>query len=201
MKKWLKKSTVLLVTILTLGLYVPPISIDADVDKSTWEPKEDQAKPVETQTQEDAISQEDLVFEEDSDQLYLQALNQAAKEKLTMKLGSKIGSKVNEEVEQVILPNLDEVLDTIYEEKGKAASQYLMIAEDPSGGYGERIFNLYDANAKENIAKFHVNRLRKPQDGYYFQFHYHLKKDQFEEHLPIGEVYWGKDTPPKWMST
>ncbi|GAB2565916.1 YpjP family protein [Gracilibacillus alcaliphilus] len=200
MKKWMKKFTVVLVTILTLGLYVPPIYIDADVDKGTMEPNEDRAKPVDSQTKEDSISQEDLVLEEDSNQLYLQALTQSAKERVQLKLGDKIGNQVKAEVEQIILPNLDQVLDAIYEEHGEEASQYLMIAEAPAGGYGERIFNLYNAQAKENVAKFHVNRLKKPQDGHYFQFHYHLKDDQFEEHFPIGEIYWGKDTPPKWMS-
>ncbi|MGP4040008.1 YpjP family protein [Gracilibacillus sp. D59] len=197
MKMWMKKLTVLLVTILTLGLYVPPIYIDADVGvgKKDIEPSEDRPKA----EIEDSITEKNLVLE-DSSQLYLQELNNLAKEQVQAKLGTKISAKVNNDVNQVVLPNLEMVLDGLYEKIGEEESQYLMVAEKPSAGYGERIFNLYNAKEKEDVAKFHVNRLKRPQDGYYFQFHYHLQDDQFEEHISIGEVYWGKDTPPKWMS-
>ncbi|SFL94396.1 YpjP-like protein [Gracilibacillus orientalis] len=201
MKMWIKKLTVLLVTILTLGLYVPPIYIDADVDvgKKDIEPSEDRAKQIDEEEIEDSITEKNLVLE-DSNQLYLQELNQLAKKQMQAKLGAKISAKINNDVNQVVLPNLEMVLDELYEDIGEEKSQYLMIAEEPSAGYGERIFNLYNVKEKQNVAKFHVNRLKRPQDGYYFQFHYHLQDDQFEEHLPIGEVYWGRDTPPKWMS-
>ncbi|QGH33011.1 hypothetical protein GI584_02630 [Gracilibacillus salitolerans] len=201
MKMWMKKLTVLLVTILTLGLYVPPIYINADVDlgKKDLEPSEDRPKQVDEEGIEDSITEENLILE-DSNQLYLQELNHLAKDQVQAKLGTKISAKINNDVNQVVLPNLVMVLDKLYEEIGEDESQYLMVAEEPSAGYGERIFNLYNVKEKENVAKFHVNRLRRPQDGYYFQFHYHLQDDQFEEHFPIGEVYWGKDTPPKWMS-
>lgn len=197
----MKKLTVLLVTILTLGLYVPPIYIDADVDvgKRDLEPSEDRPKPVDKEELADSITEENVVLE-DANQLYLQQLNTLAKEQVQTKLGIKISAKINREINDVVLPNMETVLEELYETIGEEESQFLMIAEDPADGYGERIFNLYNAKVKENVAKFHVNRLKKPQDGYYFQFHYHLHDDQFEEHLPIGEVYWGKDTPPKWMS-
>ncbi|WP_018932123.1 YpjP family protein [Gracilibacillus lacisalsi] len=201
MKMWMKKLTVLLVTILTLGLYVPPIYINADVDlgKKDIEPSEDQPKQVDEEEIEDSITEENLILE-DSNQLYLEELNHLAKEQVQAKLGTKISSKVNGDLNRTVLPNIETVLDELYKEIGDEESQYLMIADEPSGGYGERIFNLYHIKDKENVAKFHVNRLRRPQDGYYFQFHYHLRIDQFEEHFPIAEVYWGKDTPPKWMA-
>lgn len=201
MKMWMKKLTVLLVTILTLGLYVPPIYTNADVDlgKKDIEPSEDQQKQVDKEEIEDSITEENLILE-DSNQLYLEELNHLAKVQVQTKLGTKISAKVNGDLNRTVLPNLETVLDALYKEIGEEESQYLMIAEEPSGGYGERIFNLYHIKDKENVAKFHVNRLRRPQDGYYFQFHYHLQVDQFEEHFPIAEVYWGKDTPPKWMS-
>lgn len=201
MKLWMKKFTVLLITILTLGLYVPPISIDADVDKEEIKPAETDAKPV----AESAYDIEKPALEETSDiqetnSLYLQELNQAAKEQVLTKIGTKMVRKIDSELDKEILPNLELVLDSLYEEIGLENSQYLMIEDTPALGYGERIFNLYDAKMKQDIAKFHVNRIKKPQDGYYFQFHYHLKSDQFENHYPFGEIYWGKDTPPKWMS-
>ncbi|MDX8046399.1 YpjP family protein [Gracilibacillus sp. S3-1-1] len=200
MMKWMKKLTVLLITILTLGLYVPPIYIDADADvgkdigSST-----DRAKPVEKDPIIGSLTEENVVLE-NSNQLYLRELNNLAKNQLQAKLGTKISAKIDTEVTHMVVPNLETVLEELYEEFGEAESQYLMIADEPSDGYGERIFNLYHSKEKENVAKFHVNRLKKPQDGYYFQFHYHLQDDQFEAHLPIAEVYWGKNTPPKWMA-
>ncbi|UOQ49225.1 YpjP family protein [Gracilibacillus caseinilyticus] len=190
----MKKLTVLLVTILTLGLYVPPIYIDADMDKGEVEPSEDQTKQLDDQVVEDTNE----VVLEDSNQLYLQELDKQAEELVFEKLG-KISTKIDTELNQVVLPNLKAVLHDIYEQIGEEESQYLMIKEEPSAGYGERIFNLYDAKQKQNVAKFHVNRVKRPSDGYYFQFHYHLFNDQFEEHIPLAEVYWGKNTPPQWM--
>lgn len=116
-----------------------------------------------------------------------------------VKLGDKIASKIEVPLTEEVLPNLELVLDQVFDMVGDEKSQFLVIREEPASGYGERIFNLYDMSNQENIAKFHVTRVKKPQDGHYFQFHYHLANDQYEEHFPIAEVHWGKNTPPKWM--
>lgn len=201
MKLWMKKLTVLLITIFTLGLYVPPISIDADIDKEEVEPTETDNKPVaESEVDVEKPALEEIAASQETDSLYLQELSQVAKEQVLTKIGTKIERKIDTELDEVILPNLEIVLDTLYEEIGLADSQYLIITETPSVGYGERIFNLHDVRTKQDIAKFHVNRVKKPHEGYYFQFHYHLQTDHFENHYPFGEIYWGKDTPPKWMS-
>src|SRR5699024_191959 len=120
MKIWMKKLTVLLVTIFTLGLYVPPISIDADVDKldkSEIEPRENHSNS--TEDQEIVIedySAEVVVNPEESNRLYLQELNQLAKDQLVEKLGTKIEKKIDIELEEVIFPNLETVLDHLYAE-------------------------------------------------------------------------------------
>lgn len=184
-------------------LYVPPIYLDAesDVDKGEVEPGEDQSKQLEQGVEDSSISKADVIVPEETNHLYLQELNNLAREQVLMKLGNKITTKINVDLDRVVLPNLEVVLDHLYEKIGEEESQFLMIAEEPSSGYGERIFNLHNIKEKQDVARFHVNRVRKPQDGYYFQFHYHLPNDQYEEHLPLADIYWGKDTPPpKWMS-
>src|SRR5699024_1993060 len=138
MKIWMKKLTVLLVTIFTLGLYVPPISIDAEVDKldkSELEPSENHTSS--TEDQEIVIEDyepEVEVSSEESNRLYLQELNQMAKDQLVEKLGTKIESKVNTKLDEVIFPNLEMVLDHLYEEIGIENAQYLVISEEPSAG-------------------------------------------------------------------
>ncbi|SHN31008.1 YpjP family protein [Gracilibacillus kekensis] len=204
MKLWMKKITVLLVTILTLGLYVPPIYLDAeadsDVNKGEIEPSEDRSLQTEQSDEDASLTRDDVIAPEDSNQLYLEELRKQAEEQVLVKLGEKISTKIDTDLDTSVLPNLQSVLDELFRAIGEEDSQFLMIAEDPSSGYGERIFNLYNAKEKKDVARFHVNRVQKPQDGFYFQFHYHLEHDRFEAHFPLAEIYWGKNTPPKWMS-
>ncbi|MFC4402141.1 YpjP family protein [Gracilibacillus xinjiangensis] len=201
MNKWMKKITVMMVTILTLGLYVPPIYVDADMDdsdKGEVSPSSNDLSRVSEQQVD--VELQDPPVNEFNNELYLGALTDQAKYQLMEKLGGKIASGIDLELEEVVLPNLESVLEQLYDQIGEKQSQYLVIAEDPASGYGERIFNLYDVDSKKDIATFHVKRVKRPQEGYFFQFHYHLANDNFEEHYTIADIYWGKNTPPKWMS-
>ncbi|ENH96316.1 hypothetical protein J416_11482 [Gracilibacillus halophilus YIM-C55.5] len=201
MKKWMKKITVLLITILTLGLYVPPIHIDAELDKmDKGEVAPSDENSSDTEEIQTAKSVEPLVVTTNSDDLYLQSLTEQAKQQLTVKLGDKITRRIDTDLQQTIFPNIELVLSELYEQVGKTNSQFLVIDEAPSSGYGERIFDLHDVKTNQDVARFHVNRVKQPQDGYYFQFHYHVFEDRFEEHYTIGNIYWGKNTPPKWMT-
>jgi hypothetical protein len=200
MKTWMKKITVLLVTILTLGLYVPPIYVDADLDDSSDKGEVSPTNTNLSNVSEQVDLQEEEPIVENQNELYLEALTDQAKYQLMEKLGERIASGIDRELEEIVLPNMELVLDQLYDQVGKEQSQYLIVAEDPSSGYGERIFNLYDVDQKQDIATFHVKRVKRPQEGYYFQFHYHLANDNFEEHYTIADIYWGKNTPPKWMS-
>ena len=198
MKKSLRIPIVLLISILTLGLSVPPIHLDAeidDVDKGEITPKEADFSERSTAI----IEEEAPESTKSTNELYRESLVEVAKEQVMIKLGDKIASKIEVPLTEEVLPNLELVLDHVFDMVGEEQSQYLVISEEPAAGYGERIFNLYDMSKQENIAKFHVTRVKKPQDGHYFQFHYHLADDQYEEHFPIAEVHWGKNTPPKWM--
>ncbi|RCW73165.1 YpjP family protein [Saliterribacillus persicus] len=199
MKRWLKKFTVVFITILTLGLYVPPIYLDAEVDEGDVAPSNE--NDLKTDSPENSSLYEQIQHEEiDTASLYLDTLTQKAIDQTYQKLGVKIGNEVKKDFTNEIVPNIETVLNYYYEEAGKVESQFFSITAEPSAGYGERIFHLHDQLTKMDIARFHVNRIKRPQDGYYFQFHYHVKEDGFEEHLPIGEIYWGKNMPPKWMA-
>lgn len=198
MKKWFRKTIVLLISILTLGLYIPPFHLDADmeeVDKGEISPKTDDY----TTNSPTIIDDDESDSIVSSNELYQEALIEMARERVMIKLGDKIASKIDMPLKEEVLPNLEVVIEQIFDKLGEEQSQYLVISEEPASGYGERIFNLYDQSKKENVAKFHVTRVKKPQDGHFFQFHYHLAEDQYEEHYPIAEVHWGKNTPPKWM--
>ncbi|KAB8137883.1 hypothetical protein F9U64_07495 [Gracilibacillus oryzae] len=201
MKMWMKKITVLMVTILTLGFYIPPIYVDADLDESgkgEVSPDNNDLSNVTKQQVNLELQEESVVG--NSNELYLEALTDQAKYQLMEKLGERISLTIDRELEEIVLPNMELVLDNLYAKIGEEQSQYLVIAEDPASGYGERIFNLYDVDQKKDIATFHVKQVKRPKEGYYFQFHYHLAHDNFTEHYTIADIYWGKNTPPKWMS-
>ena len=130
---------------------------------------------------------------------HLGLLAAQAKEKALTKFGPRISGSIEQEFTDLILPQIESVLGSILNESGESYTYY-SIAEEPAGGYGERIFNVYDELGKKNIAKFHVRRDNRPLEGYYFNFHYHLSSDSFKEHHQIGDIYWNKNMPPKWMA-
>src|SRR5690625_2926285 len=101
----------------------------------------------------------------------------------------------------MILPTMEEALQHILTDIGEEDATYIGITEQLSTGYGEKIFHVYDYRTKNDIARFHVRRDNRPLEGYWFNFHYHLYDDNFEKHYEIGEIYWDKNIPPKWMSS
>ncbi|MFS0750110.1 YpjP family protein [Oceanobacillus sp. 1P07AA] len=198
MKIWWRKIAVVLITILTLGMYSPTTLLEVDAQKnngnipsSSSSDQETTARTIEIQ---DAIP---TTVEEDLDTA-LNRLMSHAQEQSMIKFGTKIATKVEDEFNQEILPKIEEVLHTLLQET-ETAYAFLSITEDPAVGYGERIFNVYDEKTKKHIAKFHVRRDNRPLEGHYFNFHYHLSTDKFKVHHDIGDIYWDKNTPPKWM--
>src|SRR5699024_8732952 len=107
----------------------------------------------------------------------------------SVKFGPKIENQLENEFQEVILPKMEETLTSIFTEAGEDRLPFYEITENPATGKDEKI-----------IAKFHVRRDFKPQEGYWFNFHYHLGKDQFETHYELGNIYWDKNMPPKWMA-
>jgi len=194
----MKKIAVVLVTIATLGIYTPTalLEVDAEESKNNFPSK---AEVDDKGTQSVEAEQEITDTHDHSVDMVINQLTEKAKERTITKFGPRIASQVEDEFSEVILPNMEAVLQTIVKEH-ETAPIYFAITEEPSKGYGERIFNVYDNLNNEDVAKFHVRRDNRPLEGHYFNFHYHVNRDGFKEHYDLGEIYWAKDTPPKWMA-
>ncbi|WP_121604075.1 YpjP family protein [Virgibacillus sp. Bac332] len=194
MKQWMRKIAVVLITIMTLGMYVPTsLTADPEEHKERYDSGSvlDEATPVSVlETPEDVVPIQAYTIDQ---------LTEKAKEQALIKMGPRISHRIEDEFTAVILPNIEKVMETILFDD-KAPVTYYDISEDPADGYGERIFNIYDLKAQEKVAKFHVRRVHRPLEGHWFNFHYHLQADNFEKHYDIGEIYWDKNTPPKWMT-
>ncbi|MBM7571227.1 YpjP family protein [Aquibacillus albus] len=207
MKLWMRKIFVFLVAVMTLGMYIPTTHVntvadsDSVVSEKSKEDVEHSTPPVSINRleTEDKLHPDSEKIVDDHASLMHVITNQA-KEQAISKLGPRILDQVEDEVITNILPTLEEVLETLLVDAGDEELHYYGITEQPTPGYGERIFHLYDFRTKNDIAKFHVRRDNRPGEGYWFNFHYHLNEDGFEDHHTIGEIYWNKNTPPKWMS-
>lgn len=207
MNLWIRKISVILITFMTLGMYIPPNYLDAEAadnnEKEITSPDnnkhEDPVIPTEVDNhfEETNFSYES---EDNLDNYFANLITEQAKNQTVSKLGPRIMEEVEVDFLSNILPNIEVVIKNILEEAGEKNTPYFGISDQLAPGYGEKIFNLYDYRTKEDIAKFHVRRDNRPGEGYWFNFHYHLSDDGFEEHHLIGEIYWDKNTPPKWMS-
>ncbi|WP_100400014.1 YpjP family protein [Bacillus sp. FJAT-44742] len=205
MKLWFKKISVILITFMTLGVYIPPTYLDSSSSASAKEEKsgsdEQHYSAAEIEEYSEIIAQD---YEENievlDDEHFIDIIVEQAKEQSVKKLGPKILKQVEADFMTDILPSIENVLKDLVEEAGMEESKSYVITEEPSQGSGEKIFNVYDDKNKKDIAKFHVRRDLRPKEGYWFNFHYHLHEDNFEEHHQIGDVYWDKNTPPKWMT-
>ncbi|WP_217587685.1 YpjP family protein [Lentibacillus saliphilus] len=215
MKRWMQKIFVALIAVLTLGLYIPqsPLTVDHDEHKGEVSSKTGSEKSVRANHIEDAghtaqalprtESTEALQPTsglQDANELFARSIVNEAKTQTITKLGPKIADRIDLDFTTDILPKIEEVLDGLLQEAGTENIPYYSITEQPTGGLGEMIFNVYDERTKEDIARFHVRRDNRPQEGYWFNFHYHLQDDNFENHHTIGDVYWDKNTPPNWMA-
>ncbi|SDJ82965.1 YpjP family protein [Sediminibacillus albus] len=205
MKLWMKKISVILITFMTLGMYIPPTYLDAIaaekdeiVSSKTGLPEEAAVSFLDVNESEPAKDEIDHAHA--SSDALIEMMTDQAREQTVVKLGPKIYNQVEDEFATNILPTMEIVLNDILADAGEEKIPYYVITEAPSRGYGERIFNIHDYQTKQDVARFHVRRDNRPGEGYWFNFHYHLNKDRFEEHHTIGEIYWDKNTPPKWMS-
>jgi hypothetical protein len=190
--RWLRKSLVVLITTLTFGLVTPPASLlvdeakadDSSVDAAVVSNRNAKAEEVRVLTREEFVQQ---TMEKAIVQSY-------------EKFGEKILPVIEDEFNEVILPRIEEVLVSIAEQYPEEKLVNLVITENPSGGISEKIFHIYDKTSGKDIVRFHVRRDHPPQDGYWFNFHYHTYHDSFQTHYELGRIYWAKNTPPKWMS-
>lgn len=192
MPKWLRKSFVVMVTILTFGMVTPSQAAWLEELNQDPNPKRDivESKP-ENNVPNIGIS---------SREQYLEELVEQAENFSYLKFGSKIKPVIEDEFKEVILPEIEKVIYELTAQMPEANLKFLNISETPTGGVSERIFHIENQLTGEDIIRFHVRRDNPPQQGYWFNFHYHTYLDNFQTHHTIGTIFWAKNTPPKWMS-
>jgi YpjP-like protein len=197
MPKWLRKTFIVLITVFTFGLVSPPDYLYIDDVKADKPEKqsyiEDVAIPYSEETSysySPPLSKEDFVTN---------ALAEAESQSF-QKFGTKISPVIEEEFREAILPKIEEALTEVSEQADEGELSNLGITESPSGGYGEKIFNVYNRETGEDVIRFHVRRDHPPKDGYWFNFHYHTSEDGFQKHYDLGKIYWNQNMPPKWLN-
>lgn len=198
MKKWLQQLMVISVAFVTFGVISPSHEIWAALQQ-----KENIKEAGETQHDSRYGMQFDSPFLSEQAQQPKMAtadeLITGARDLAYVKFGSKIGPAIGDEFDEVIFPQIEQIIRETYGEQFQM-DRKLAISQQPSGGHAEKIFNIKDAETDKNLLLFHVRTEKRPQDGYYFNFHYHQAADEYETHFALGDVYWSKNTPPKWLS-
>ncbi|RFU60034.1 YpjP family protein [Bacillus sp. V59.32b] len=192
---WLKKSLVVLVSILTFGLVTPSDFQWLAQAENGKSPKKDSVQEADTQFLHNATSYK---REPVKRELFVEEMLKKAERNSYMKFGEKINVKIGDEFKEVILPKMEETIDQIALQFPEEELIQLAISEKPATGRGEKIFHIYNETTNEDIIRFHVRQENPPQKGYWFNFHYHTYHDQFITHYELGKLYWDKNTPPKW---
>lgn len=198
MKQWLQRFMIASVAVLTLGAITPSHEI--------WLSFQDKDEPNETDsTTRDTHYSIDL-GDSPTDQLTTPAYPTLSDEDLLLgtarslsyeKFGERIGPVIQNEFDTEIFPRIEAVIQTSLH---NASERRLAITEQPSGDYAEKIFHVYDKTAEQDVIRFHVRTEKRPIDGYFYNFHYHTAEDGFTAHHTLGDIYWSKNTPPKWLS-
>lgn len=191
MKNWLKKSVIVTVALLTFGLISPNHLI--------WEQLLEHKNPEKSLLSDaDNVGFKSVSITDDYPDVkdYIAA----ARAQSYIKFGERIGPVIKNEFDEVIFPRIQEAIDATIAKTGEEKAVNLAITEQPSGEYHEKIFHIYNNETRKDVIRFHVRTDKKPLDGYYFNFHYHLAEDNYTKHYALGEIFWSKNTPPKWLS-
>lgn len=201
MPKWFRQTLVVLVSILTFGMVSPSqvfpyddVSKDLPSNNDSYESKmvqEEISSQTENSSETAALSERDQFV----DNMIKEAENQSY-----MKFGQKIKPVIADEFRSVVLPNIELALTSIAMQFPEEDLRNLSITEMPSGGTSEKIFHIVNMKNNQDIIRFHVRRDHPPQEGYWFNFHYHTYHDQYQTHHELGSIYWDTNHPPKWMS-
>jgi hypothetical protein len=191
MPKWLRKTLVVAITILTFGL-VSPSTLFLQDSKSDEPIQPDFTYGVQT----DSSTNE----ESEDRESFLASLIEQAEQAAWMKFGTKIGPVIEDEFREKILPQIENIIFEVASQFSDHEVKNLAITEQPTGGISEKIFHVYDQSSGRELLRFHVRREHPPLEGYWFNFHYHKADDSFQTHHDLGRIYWDKNTPPNWMS-
>jgi hypothetical protein len=194
MPKWIKKSLMVMVSVLTLGLVTPEalFASQSNHNKDEAEQAFQSQKPIDEQE----IKQE-VVSERDQ---FIDKMVQEAETQAFVKFGPRIKPVIEDEFREMILPNIEKVIADVASKFPDEDLTALAITEMPSGGVSERIFHIVNTKTKKDVIRFHVRRDNPPQEAYRFNFHYHIAEDNYQTHHDLGVINWAKNTPPKWMS-
>ncbi|MCY8203212.1 YpjP family protein [Bacillus sp. N12A5] len=203
MKLWMRKTLVVLFTIVTFGLVSPPAALMAD--KPSGQPSSLEQNDY-TAFYDEHDLYDDFESEDRRDpkllfQSYKEQLLDSAEDQSFLKFGSKIAPVIEDDYRKEILPKIENVIsDYLAALQDDEAYQDVVISSKPSAGKTEKIFNVYNRTTGEDLLRFHVRRDHPPHDGYWFNFHYHTAEDGFQSHHELGSIYWDRNTPPNWMS-
>ncbi|MCM3566874.1 YpjP family protein [Neobacillus mesonae] len=197
MNKWLRKSLFVVVSILTFGLITP-----AQLMNTINAGNHNERDVVEAQSVENDFSRTASYIEKsDSEkEKFMQNLFRQAEFQSYQKFGDRIKPVIENEFREVILPNIETAIVETASQFPEEDLKNLTITEQPGKGLSEKIFNIKNNETGKDILRFHVRREHPPQNGYWFNFHYHTYHDQYQKHHDLGSIYWDKNTPPKWMS-
>jgi YpjP-like protein len=197
MNKWIRKSFVVLVSLLTFGLITPTQLINnVNAEKAT-ERDTIEAALLRGYTQENSFFETEEVVDKEK---FLEELIKQAELQSYQKFGTRIKPVIENEFREIIMPNIEKALQETADQFPAEDFINLAITETPGKGQSEKIFNIRNSETNMDVLRFHVRRDNPPQAGYWFNFHYHTYHDEFQSHHELGSIYWDKNTPPKWMS-
>lgn len=202
LKKWLQKTLVITVALLTFGLITPNHEI-WDVLENGQSNSGSQDSNIQSKASAEQVTSvvdDSYLNGENQEDGNLDSILHAAKEQSYIKFGSRIAPVIGEEFDERIFPKLEKAIEMTLTSMNEKAPNYLAISNQPSGQYGEKIFNISDGISGKELIRFHVRTEKRPQEGYYYNFHYHTLEDKFVAHHSLGDIYWSKNTPPKWLS-
>lgn len=198
MKQWLRKTLIVLVSIVTFGTVTPSHALwSEDQDhRNTQQRGQGHDESLGQQIIETEFVETKWVAKDH----FVTLMTEEAEKQAMIKFGPKISKVIEQEFCDVILPNIESAIQITATQFPEDALANLAITESPGGGVSEKIFHIYNAETKKDVIRFHVRRDKPPLEGYTFNFHYHTYHDQFQTHYTLGTIYWDKNTPPKWRT-
>ncbi|MFT8319040.1 MAG: YpjP family protein [Sporolactobacillus sp.] len=116
------------------------------------------------------------------------------------KFGPRVTARIGDRYTQEIVPAFIPLIQEISDGHDQNWIRQLAVTHSPASGMGERILHIYHKEKGKEVLKLHVRREHPPQQGYWFDFHYHTLADNFQQHHELKKVYWGKNTPPRWKA-
>ncbi|TLS37544.1 YpjP family protein [Pseudalkalibacillus caeni] len=224
MPLWIRKIFVIFIAIVTLGTVIPTNYLYSETEKSKADyinSNEGQDLSEGLSLNDDEISLPDLDSDQNKDTsiftpwseiasaltdynelapTFVDFAVREAEVQGIQKFGTYIADQVGDQYLDTILPQIELVMNNLTDEMDEEMLRHVIVSTKPAGGTGEKILHFYDGRSGRDIFRFHVRRDHPPQDGYWFNFHYHKASDNFESHHDLGKIYWDKNTPPNWMA-